>query len=69
MKEKDEEEVELPTFQHVDKAIVYPATSRPLPARVLGAPRVTAFFDGGAAGKVGTGGFVVFGAGGKCIKA
>ena len=69
MKEKDEEEVELPTFQHVDKAIVYPATSRPLPARVLGAPHVTAFFDGGAAGKVGTVGVVVFGVGGECIKA
>ena len=49
MREEGEELVELPTFTHVDKEIVYPATSRPLPARIINAPHATAFFDGGAA--------------------
>jgi hypothetical protein len=63
------EEVELPTYQHQNKTITYPATSRPLPARILGTPHITAFFDGGAAKKLGTGGFIVFGRDGMCLKA
>ena len=36
---------------------------------MIGAPHITAFFDGGAAQKLGTGGFIVFDAGGKCLRA
>ena len=52
----------------MDKVIVYPASSRPLPKKVLDAPHATAFFYGGAAKKLGTGGFVVFGGDGRCVK-
>ena len=53
--------VQLPTYQHEDKTIHYPATTRPLPAKLHKAPHYVAFFDGGSAQKLGTGGFVVFG--------
>jgi hypothetical protein len=55
------EVITLPTFEHVATNIIYPVTSRPLPKEVADNPHVQAFFDGGAAGKLGTGGFVVFG--------
>lgn len=58
---EQDEEVQLPTYTHVDKVIAYPASTRPLPPKVLTAPHVTAFFDGGAAKKLGTGGYAVFG--------
>jgi hypothetical protein len=60
MRVEEEEDVELPTFTHVQKTITYPDTSRPLPAKVEKLPHLTAFFDGGAAKRLGTGGFVVF---------
>lgn len=66
---EDTEQVELPTFQHTDKLITYPVTSRPLPARIRGAAHAVAFFDGGAAQKLGTGGFVVYNGEGKCVTA
>lgn len=65
----DNEPIELPTFSHEEKRITYPATSRPLPAKVKEAAHLTAFFDGGAAKKLGTGGFVVYGGTGECITA
>ena len=65
----DDEPLALPTFMHEDRMITYPATSRPLPAKVNAAAHVTAFFDGGAAKGLGTGGFVVYGGTGKCITA
>jgi hypothetical protein len=49
MKAPSEENIDLPTFTHQPKSITYPATSRPLPQRILNAPHATAFFDGGAA--------------------
>ena len=49
MQEDGEEAVELPTYNHVDKTITYPAASRPLPAKVTKAPHITGFFNGGAA--------------------
>lgn len=61
--------MELPTFAHVDKKITYPVTSRPLPTKVKEAAHITAFFDGGAAKKLGTGGFVVYDGVGECITA
>jgi ribonuclease HI len=69
MQVEAEEKVELPTFRHEDIAIRYPDTSRPLPAKVQHTPHLTAFFDGGAAKKVGTGGFIVFSPEGECIRA
>lgn len=69
MQVQDEEPVELPTFQHKDKTIRYPATSKPLPCSVTGTPHITAFFDGGAAKQLGTGGFIIFGSDGGCIAA
>lgn len=56
----DNDDITLPTFVHVPTRITYPVTSRPLPPMVIKNPHVQAFFDGGAAGKIGTGGFVVF---------
>ena len=55
-----EDAVELPTFAHESYTIRYPDTSRPLPHKVQRAPHLTAFFDGGAARKLGTGGYKVF---------
>jgi hypothetical protein len=57
---EDDENISLPTFTHVSNTITYPATSRPLPTAVASHPHVQCFFDGGAAGKIGTGGFIVF---------
>ncbi len=53
--------ITLPTFEHVSTNIIYPVIYRPLPKEVVDNPHVQAFFDGGAAGKLGTGGFVIFG--------
>jgi PAS domain-containing protein len=69
MREPEEADVKLPTFEHRGHHITYPDTSRPLPTRVASSPHVTAFFDGGAAKKLGTGGFVVFEPGGTCLTA
>ena len=55
-----EDAVEPPTFVHKPYTIHYPDTSRPLPRKVQQAPHLTAFFDGGAAQKLGTGGYIVF---------
>ncbi len=55
-----EDAVELPTFAHKSYTIRYPDTSRPLPRRVQQVPHLTAFFYGGAAQKLGTGGYIVF---------
>ena len=63
------QEVTLPTYTHVTTTLVYPSTSRPLPAYVSSQPHVQCFFDGGAASKQGTGGFVVFGISGQCLTA
>jgi hypothetical protein len=69
MRREGEEDVELPVFPHTDKIIKYPATSRPLPARITASRHITAFFDGGAAKRLGTGGFCVFSGEGLCIHA
>jgi hypothetical protein len=61
--------ITLPTYTHVTTPLVYPSTSRPLPAYVSSHPHVQCFFDGGAASKQGTGGFVVFGVSGHCLTA
>ena len=55
-----EEDISLPTYKHVTATITYPVTSRPLPSLVANHPHIQGFFDGGAASKIGTGGFVVF---------
>ena len=61
-----EEDVELPVFVHSDRTLRYPATQSALPSAVANAPHWCAFFDGGAARGVGTGGGVVFAPGGRC---
>jgi hypothetical protein len=65
----EEEEMSLPTYKHVTATITYPVTSRPLPPTVANHPHVQGFFDGGAASKVGTGGFVIFDRSGECLVA
>lgn len=65
----EEEDLALPVFEHKTKTITYPTASRPLPPQVAKAPHIQAFFDGGAAGKQGTGGFVVFGTDEVCMVA
>jgi hypothetical protein len=67
--EAKDESITMPTFKHVPRTIIYPVTSRPLPKVVADNPHVLAFFDGGAAGKIGTGGFVVFGHEEHCLVA
>lgn len=62
-------EVVLPTFEHQDRVLVYPAGQRPLPTQVEQAPHWSAYFDGGAASRLGTGGFVVFDGDGICVAA
>ena len=57
---QDDEVIELPRFSHQPKNITYPVTSRPLPAYVTENPHIECFFDGGAASKLGTGGYAVF---------
>ena len=69
MQEAGEEPIQLPTYQHEDKTLRYPAKARPIPQKVTAAPHITGFFDGGAAKRKGTGGFVVFGSAGECITA
>jgi hypothetical protein len=65
----NDETIELPTFLHTPTTINYPAMSKPLPNIVVNNPHVQAFFNGGAAGKVGTGGFIVFDNHESCVVA
>jgi hypothetical protein len=64
-----EEEIKLPKFEHQDLEVAYPSSANHLPKRVATGPHATAFFDGGAAKKLGTGGYIVFDAGGCCLTA
>lgn len=61
--------ITLPTFEHHTHAISYPSQTSSLPRQITDQPHVTAFFDGGAAQKLGTGGFIVFGMSGECLVA
>jgi hypothetical protein len=58
--DQGDEVIDLPRFTHQHKNIIYPITARPLPNYVTENPHLQCFFDGGAASKLGTGGYVIF---------
>ena len=55
-------------FEHETKSITYPSATKPVPQRIVDSPHVTAFFDGGAASRLGTGGFIIFAGTGECVQ-